>query len=76
MFVCVCSLGALHDGFLNDCNSTNQHVMASAPQRLTNVTFNNPFVFSRCSVQYFRDQITQLTAYVHASLYIAVFKVQ
>jgi len=38
--------------------------MSTAPQRLTNATFNNPFVFSPCSVQYFRNYLAYLTSYV------------
>lgn len=56
------NLGAQHDGYGNDCNRTLQYVMATAPQRLTNLTFNNPFVFSSCSIQYFRDHLADLTS--------------
>jgi len=63
--VCVCSFGAQHDGYLNDCNRTHQHVMSTAPQRLTNATFNNPFVFSTCSIEYFRDFLATLTEYAY-----------
>jgi len=67
LYVCIgCdSLAAHHDGYGNVCNRDNQYIMASAPQRLTNDTFNNAFVFSRCSIQYFRNYIADLTSYVH-----------
>jgi len=62
--LCVCSFGAQHDGYGNDCDSMNQHVMSTAPQRLTNATFTNPFSFSACSVHYFREYLASLTEYV------------
>ena len=60
----VCSLGALHDGDSNVCQSSSQNVMALGPQRLTNDTITNPFHFSACSVHYFRQHLAALTAYV------------
>ena len=63
--LCVSSFAAQHDGYGNGCDSAQQHVMSTAPQRLTNDTFNNPFVFSTCSIQYFRNYLASLTEYVN-----------
>lgn len=59
------SLGAQHDNpDWNGCSSQQQYVMASYPLQLTNDTLQNPFRFSRCSVEYFRRYVTALNKLV------------
>lgn len=54
-------LGSYHDSLqINSCDSAQQYVMASGPGVLTNATFNNPYTFSSCSVNYFRNYINSL----------------
>ncbi|ESN99470.1 hypothetical protein HELRODRAFT_163020 [Helobdella robusta] len=54
------NLGAWHDGSNNTCGASDQFIMSPAPGSLTNQTFNNPFTFSQCSINYFRNYIAKL----------------
>ncbi|ESN99471.1 hypothetical protein HELRODRAFT_163021 [Helobdella robusta] len=54
------NLGAWHDGSDNTCGASDQFIMSPAPGSLTNQTFNNPFTFSQCSINYFRNYIAKL----------------
>jgi len=56
----VYSLGAQHDGTMNECQGRNQYVMASAPSELTDNNFKNALTFSHCSVRYFREHMNKL----------------
>jgi len=49
------SLGALHDGEGNDCSTDDQFVMAVRPQELNDNNLKNPYQFSQCSIDAFRD---------------------
>jgi len=58
------SVGANHDGFLNECSSDNQFIMATSPQTLSSTNFDNAFRFSHCSVRSFQQYINTLNKYV------------
>ena len=49
------SLGALRDGEGNDCSTDDQFVMAARPQELNDNNLKNPYQFSQCSIDAFRD---------------------
>jgi len=63
MMLCVIvvySLGARHDGDGVVCSTDDQFVMAIRPQVLNDKNFNNPYQFSPCSIDAFRQHIEML----------------
>jgi len=63
--VCYCSVGALHDGNVdNECSSDDQFLMAINPQTLSQSNFDNAFRFSHCSERYFARYISRLNKWV------------
>lgn len=49
------SLGAYHDGQGNICSENDQYIMSGNSQKKTDQTKRNPWKFSPCSVEYFKD---------------------
>ncbi|XP_060587825.1 A disintegrin and metalloproteinase with thrombospondin motifs 19-like [Ruditapes philippinarum] len=55
------SLGALHDGENNTCHSVDRYIMAASGfGPVPNNKKYHPWIFSRCSVDYFKEFITSL----------------
>ncbi|XP_063418817.1 A disintegrin and metalloproteinase with thrombospondin motifs 7-like [Mytilus trossulus] len=55
------SLGALHDGEKNECQSSDRYVMATSTNQTIPVEKRiNQWQFSRCSIEYFRSFISDL----------------
>ncbi|KAI0232830.1 hypothetical protein LSAT2_016875, partial [Lamellibrachia satsuma] len=50
-------LGALPDGYNNDCSASDNYVM-STTYTMTEATRANSFLFSGCSVEYFKDFVS------------------
>jgi hypothetical protein len=51
------SLGARHDGYNNDCSSSERYVMAPSIGATTSEKGINRYIFSNCSVDYFQTYI-------------------
>ncbi|XP_070200703.1 uncharacterized protein [Littorina saxatilis] len=54
------SMGAEHDGDGNECSSADRYVMAGNAHEQTEATKANPWLFSPCSVAYFKQLIHDL----------------
>ncbi|XP_062621281.1 uncharacterized protein LOC134282887 isoform X2 [Saccostrea cucullata] len=54
------SLGANHDGEQNHCRPEDQFIMTAMGGDTNQATKLNPWKFSECSVEYFRDYIQEL----------------
>ncbi|KAL4225230.1 hypothetical protein ACF0H5_015919 [Mactra antiquata] len=53
-------LGSRHDGKLNGCDPNAMFIMTAHGGFETEATKSNPWSFSKCSVQYFKDYIAEL----------------
>ncbi|XP_013409946.1 uncharacterized protein LOC106173376 [Lingula anatina] len=56
------NLGAYHDGDGNTCREADQYIMAAVAASTTSANHYNPYNFSTCSVDYFRNLINDLNS--------------
>ncbi|XP_041367021.1 snake venom metalloproteinase BaP1-like [Gigantopelta aegis] len=54
------SLGSKHDGDTNTCTGEDQYIMAATSGSRTDPNMTNPWLFSSCSVSYFKNLLTSL----------------
>ncbi|XP_061178344.1 uncharacterized protein LOC133186979 [Saccostrea echinata] len=55
------SLGAQHDGVGNDCAEMDQYLLTAVSGQTTETTKHNPWKFSSCSIDYFREYIANIS---------------
>ncbi|XP_041367785.1 A disintegrin and metalloproteinase with thrombospondin motifs 6-like [Gigantopelta aegis] len=53
-------LGSKHDGDTNTCTGEDQYIMAATSRTRTDPDMTNPWLFSSCSVSYFKNLLTSL----------------
>ncbi len=70
------SLGAYHDGQNNPCSSRDQFIMATSPGAVDETTEDNPYTFSYCSVEDFREFMYFLTLWVLGPRYRKYARIQ
>lgn len=58
--LCSNSLGSNHDGEQNPCLPSDQYIMTAMGGDTNQANKLNPWKFSDCSVEYFRDYIQEL----------------
>ncbi|XP_041366980.1 A disintegrin and metalloproteinase with thrombospondin motifs 6-like [Gigantopelta aegis] len=54
------SFGSKHDGDTNTCTGEDQYIMAATDGSRTDHNMTNPWLFSSCSVLYFKNLLTSL----------------
>ncbi|XP_041367019.1 snake venom metalloproteinase BaP1-like [Gigantopelta aegis] len=54
------SLGSKHDGDNNTCTGEDQYIMAATSRLRTDPNMTNPWLFSSCSVSYFKNLLASL----------------
>ncbi|ESO97868.1 hypothetical protein LOTGIDRAFT_152975 [Lottia gigantea] len=54
------SLGAKHDGMSIMCSDSDRYIMTAGSYRSTPQTKTNPWKFSSCSIEYFRDRLARV----------------
>ena len=70
------SLGALHDGENNHCQSSNRYVMATSTNKTIPIEKRiNQWHFSQCSLEYFRSFISDLMRY-HIKYTFIIFNIK